>query len=163
VTDAGTRPTVLETFAVTGGTPSARRTGKVMSVPAPATTLMMPARMPAPKIAAIARKSMSFLQVCRHHVRLPYTVCNIAPRNHFCFFSMENPCETFDETGPRGQRSRSAPSHVVCGIAHTLQQRRRRRWHRRGLAGGRPRHPRSHRCQHLRRTHHLHLDVREAV
>src|ERR1700754_4054264 len=53
--EPGTSPTVLETFAVTGGTPSARRVGKVISVPDPTTVLMVPAAIPASRIAAISR------------------------------------------------------------------------------------------------------------
>src|SRR3954451_542122 len=47
----GTRPTVLETLAVTGGTPKASRVGKVMSVPEPTTVLIVPAAHPASRIA----------------------------------------------------------------------------------------------------------------
>ncbi|SLI10692.1 Uncharacterised protein [Mycobacteroides abscessus subsp. abscessus] len=42
---------VLDTFAVTGGSPKASRTGKVMRVPDPTTVLMPPAATPAPRIA----------------------------------------------------------------------------------------------------------------
>ena len=39
----GARPTVLETLAITGGTPSASRVGNVISVPEPTTVLISPA------------------------------------------------------------------------------------------------------------------------
>src|SRR5690349_12978239 len=42
---------VLETFAVTGGTPNARRVGNVISVPDPTTVLMVPAASPARPMA----------------------------------------------------------------------------------------------------------------
>ena len=38
---------MLETFAVTGGYPTASRMGNVMSVPLPTTTLIVPAAIPA--------------------------------------------------------------------------------------------------------------------
>ena len=38
---------VLETLAVTGGTPNASRVGNVISVPDPTTVLMVPAASPA--------------------------------------------------------------------------------------------------------------------
>src|SRR3954451_22616577 len=47
---------VLETFAVTGGTPNASRVGNVISVPDPTTVLMVPAASPA-RPMAIASKS----------------------------------------------------------------------------------------------------------
>src|SRR5215471_5738703 len=47
----GTRPTLLLTFASTGGYPSPISVGKVISVPEPTTVLMVPAATPAPKIA----------------------------------------------------------------------------------------------------------------
>src|SRR3954453_22680405 len=47
---------VLETFAVTGGTPKASRVGNVISVPDPTTVLMVPAASPA-RPMAIASKS----------------------------------------------------------------------------------------------------------
>src|SRR4051812_40529165 len=50
-TDPGTRPMVFETFAVTGGTPKARRVGNVISVPDPTTVLMVPAATPARPMA----------------------------------------------------------------------------------------------------------------
>src|SRR4051794_754380 len=48
----GTRPTVLETLAVTGGTPKASRVGKVIRVPEPTMVLIVPAAMPASRMAA---------------------------------------------------------------------------------------------------------------
>jgi hypothetical protein len=42
---------VLETLAVTGGTPNARRVGNVISVPDPTTVLMVPAASPARPMA----------------------------------------------------------------------------------------------------------------
>ena len=42
---------VLETLAVTGGTPNASRVGNVISVPDPTTVLMVPAATPASRIA----------------------------------------------------------------------------------------------------------------
>src|SRR3954453_22765570 len=42
---------VLETLAVTGGTPNARRVGNVISVPDPTTVLMVPAASPASPMA----------------------------------------------------------------------------------------------------------------
>ena len=42
---------VLETFAVTGGTPNASRVGNVISVPDPTTVLMVPAATPASTMA----------------------------------------------------------------------------------------------------------------
>src|SRR6478609_11796360 len=47
----GTRPTVLLTLAVTGGTPNARRVGNVINVPDPTTVLMVPAATPARAIS----------------------------------------------------------------------------------------------------------------
>src|SRR5512146_627178 len=47
----GTRPTLLLTFASTGGYPSPISVGKVISVPEPTTVLMVPAATPAPKMA----------------------------------------------------------------------------------------------------------------
>jgi hypothetical protein len=46
-----TRPTVFETFAVTGLYPNARSVGKVMSVPLPTIAFAMPAPTPAATIA----------------------------------------------------------------------------------------------------------------
>lgn len=54
-TEAGRRPTELETLAMMGGYPSANRTGKVIRVPAPATALMMPARIPAARMTVSSR------------------------------------------------------------------------------------------------------------
>src|SRR5512139_2316242 len=54
-TEPGTSPTVLDTFAVTGGIPNARRVGNVISVPDPTTVLMVPAATPASRIAVISR------------------------------------------------------------------------------------------------------------
>src|SRR5829696_7908561 len=51
----GTRPTVLLTLAVTGGTPNANRVGNVINVPDPTTVLMVPAATPA---RAISRASI---------------------------------------------------------------------------------------------------------
>ena len=42
---------VLETLAVTGGTPNARRVGNVINVPDPTTVLMVPAASPAKPMA----------------------------------------------------------------------------------------------------------------
>ena len=42
-----TRPIALDVVAVTGGYPSATRTGKVTSVPEPTTALISPAHTPA--------------------------------------------------------------------------------------------------------------------
>ena len=53
--DPGTSPMVLETLAVTGGTPNASRVGNVIRVPDPTTVLMVPAATPASRIAAISR------------------------------------------------------------------------------------------------------------
>src|SRR3954453_14706119 len=49
--EPGTRPSVFDTFAVTGGTPNARRVGNVISVPDPTTVLMVPAASPARPMA----------------------------------------------------------------------------------------------------------------
>ena len=46
-TEPGTRPTELETLAVTGGTPNASSVGKVIRVPEPTTVLIAPAAAPA--------------------------------------------------------------------------------------------------------------------
>ena len=43
---------MLDTLAVTGGTPSASRVGNVISVPDPTTVFMVPAAIPASRIAA---------------------------------------------------------------------------------------------------------------
>ena len=51
-TDPGTNPRVLETFAVTGGTPNASKVGKVINVPDPTTVLMVPAATPPSRITA---------------------------------------------------------------------------------------------------------------
>jgi len=45
----------LETFAVTGGYPNASSVGNVISVPLPTTVLIVPAAMPAAKIAAMCQ------------------------------------------------------------------------------------------------------------
>src|SRR6478735_11992292 len=55
--EPGTRPMLLETFAVTGGTPSASRVGNVISVPDPTTVLISPA---APPAASRASRSSQF-------------------------------------------------------------------------------------------------------
>ena len=44
--DPGASPTVLETLAITGGTPSASSVGNVISVPEPTTVLIKPASPP---------------------------------------------------------------------------------------------------------------------
>src|SRR5215510_16034195 len=46
----GTRPMLLETFAMTGGYPSASKVGNVTSDPEPTTAFMVPAARPAAKI-----------------------------------------------------------------------------------------------------------------
>ena len=46
-TDPGASPKVLDTLAVTGGSPTARSTGKVINVPEPTTVLIVPAHTPA--------------------------------------------------------------------------------------------------------------------
>ncbi len=48
------RPSALETVAVTGGSPVASSTGKVIRVPEPTTLLMAPAPTPAVNTAAMA-------------------------------------------------------------------------------------------------------------
>ena len=55
LTAPGTRPTLLETLATTGGYPIASSTGKVMRVPDPITALMVPAPNPAAMTAMISR------------------------------------------------------------------------------------------------------------
>ena len=45
--EPGVSPTVLEMLAITGGTPSASRVGKVIKVPEPTTVLINPAAAPA--------------------------------------------------------------------------------------------------------------------
>ena len=47
----GTSPMVLDTLAVTGGTPNASRVGNVINVPDPTTVLMVPAATPARAIS----------------------------------------------------------------------------------------------------------------
>ena len=48
---------VFETLAVTGGMPNARRVGNVISVPDPTTVLMVPAAMPASRMATISQEA----------------------------------------------------------------------------------------------------------
>src|SRR5262245_29935143 len=50
----GTRPMLLETFAITGAKPNARRVGNVISDPGPTTALMAPAAIAAASIATIS-------------------------------------------------------------------------------------------------------------
>src|SRR5688572_12470797 len=50
--EPGASPTVLETLAITGGTPSASKVGNVIKVPEPTTALIKPAAAPAPKSAS---------------------------------------------------------------------------------------------------------------
>jgi hypothetical protein len=52
VTDPGTRPSPLETLAVSGGNPSASSTGNVTRVPDPTTVLIIPAQTPATAMMA---------------------------------------------------------------------------------------------------------------
>src|SRR5262245_17325164 len=61
----GTRPTLLLTLASTGGYPKPISVGNVMSVPEPTTVLIVPAAMPAPKMA---RASTA---VVLTHLKLP--------------------------------------------------------------------------------------------
>src|SRR4029453_16660650 len=49
--EPGANPTVLEMLAITGGTPSASKVGKVINVPDPTTVLIRPASPPAPSNA----------------------------------------------------------------------------------------------------------------
>src|SRR5690606_18128366 len=56
--DPGTSPTVLDTFAVTGGSPKASNAGKVMRVPDPTMVLMPPAATPAARIASCSSQVM---------------------------------------------------------------------------------------------------------
>lgn len=56
--EPGTRPRVLDTLAVTGGSPVASSTGKVMSVPDPTMVLMVPAPMPAANTATDSQMDM---------------------------------------------------------------------------------------------------------
>ncbi len=60
--EPGMRPSALETVAVTGGRPVARRTGKVIRVPEPTMVLIVPAPTPAAKTASISQmdKAISF-------------------------------------------------------------------------------------------------------
>src|SRR5699024_11585619 len=51
----GASPMLLETVAVTGGWPNARSTGKVKSVPEPATALIPPAANPARRMATASQ------------------------------------------------------------------------------------------------------------
>ena len=53
----GTSPTLLDTFASTGGYPSASSVGKVISVPEPTTVLMVPAARPTAKMTRACRRS----------------------------------------------------------------------------------------------------------
>src|SRR6478609_3430140 len=53
---------VLETLAVTGGTPNARRVGNVISVPDPTTVLMVPAASPARPMAIASRSDTQLLR-----------------------------------------------------------------------------------------------------
>src|SRR4029079_17475152 len=52
--DPGASRIVFETLAVTGGMPNARRVGNVISVPDPTTVLMVPAAIPASRMATIS-------------------------------------------------------------------------------------------------------------
>ncbi len=54
LTEPGIRPSALDTVAVTGDSPVASSTGKVISVPEPTTLLMAPAPTPAANTAAMA-------------------------------------------------------------------------------------------------------------
>src|SRR3954447_20130434 len=51
----GTRPTVLETLAVTAGRPQASSVGKVTRVPDPTTALIVPAATPASRTASASQ------------------------------------------------------------------------------------------------------------
>src|SRR3954454_7950376 len=64
--DPGTRPTLLDTLAVTGAYPRASSTGKVISVPEPTTVLIVPAASPA---ASTRRASGSVIRRAGCHAR----------------------------------------------------------------------------------------------
>ena len=51
----GTSPMLLETLAVTGGTPKASSVGNVIKVPEPTTVLIVPAATPANRIATTSK------------------------------------------------------------------------------------------------------------
>src|SRR5690242_21468967 len=61
VTEPGTSPRALETLAVTGGRPTASRTGKVISVPDPTMVLIVPAPIPAARTATASAGDIGIL------------------------------------------------------------------------------------------------------
>src|SRR6478609_1286334 len=70
--EPGARPSELETLAVTGGRPTASRTGKVIRVPEPTMVLMVPAATPASRTAVISHSD----------IRFPLVGCCRAPVDH---------------------------------------------------------------------------------
>ena len=57
--EPGNSPTVLDTLAVTGASPTPSRTGKVTSVPEPTTVLIVPAQMPATRTSTPSQNVMA--------------------------------------------------------------------------------------------------------
>ena len=96
---AGNRPTVFETFAVTGGMPTPISTGNETSVPDPTTVLIVPAQMPAARTSSPCQT----LTTAPH----PIDPASAHPCPPSAMPPPQQPAETQDQ---RDERSREEPA-----------------------------------------------------